>query len=160
MQWNGLDILFGIIFLFFVLRGFFRGFIGELFSVGSIVIGLAAGYFLSPSFAPVAEEILRIPGWGRVVSFLGVFIVTYVILKIVERVFKRFIESFHLQNMDKALGFFLGGAEGFFIIVLLLWFLHIQPLFKIQPYLEQSLLSRFLLPLLPRILPQVPKKWI
>lgn len=147
MEWNTLDVIFGILLLFFSLRGVLRGFIGEVFSVGAVALGLGAAYFMGPYFAQVTEQTLHLPGWGNVVAFLGVFLLVYVLLKFIEKLFRGFIETLHLQNLDKALGLFLGIGEGLILILLLLWGLRVQPIFDVKSLLEGSWIARFLLPL-------------
>ncbi len=156
MEWNTLDVIFGILLLFFSLRGVLRGFVGEVFSVGAVALGLGAGYFFGPHFAQVAAQTFHIPGWGSVVAFLGVFLLVYVLLKIIERLFRGFIETLHLQNLDKALGLFLGIGEGLILILLLLWGLRVQPIFDAKALLEGSLIARFLLPLSHSLLKKIP----
>lgn len=159
MNWNALDIIFSAILVFFVLRGLFRGFFGELFSVGAIALGLGAGYFVGPRFAHTAETLLNLPGWGRVVSFLGVFLVVYVLLKILEKVIHSFVESFRLQNLDKALGLFLGAAEGLILIFLILWGLRAQSFVNVKALVDSSKIARFLVPLLQSVFKGLPFPW-
>ncbi len=158
MEWNTLDVVLGILLLFFSLRGVLRGFVSEVFSVGSVLLGLGAGYFFGPHFAQVAEQTLRLPGWGNIVAFLGVFLVVYVLLKVIEKLFRGFIETLHLQNLDKALGLFLGIAEGLILILLLLWGLRVQPIFDTKALLEKSWIARFLLPLSHSLFQKFPSQ--
>ncbi|MCX7788191.1 MAG: CvpA family protein [Spirochaetes bacterium] len=156
MKWNTLDVIFGILLLFFSLRGMLRGFVGEVFSVGAVALGLGAGYFFGPHFAQVVAQTFHLPGWGHVVSFLGVFLLVYVLLKILERLFRGFIETLHLQNLDKALGLFLGIGEGLILILLALWGLRVQPVFDAKSLLEGSWVARVLLPLSYSLLHKFP----
>ncbi|HOV39511.1 MAG TPA: CvpA family protein, partial [Spirochaetales bacterium] len=64
MEWNSLDVILGILFAFFSLRGLFRGFVEEFFSVGAVVLGLVGASLFGPTFAKTAEELLPIQGWG------------------------------------------------------------------------------------------------
>jgi len=160
MEWNTLDVIFGILLLFLSLRGMLRGFVGEVFSIGAVALGLGAGYFFGPSVAPVVEQKLHLPGWGSVVAFLGVFLLVYVLLKIIEKLFRGFIESLHLQNLDKALGLFLGIGEGLILILLLLWVLRIQPIFDAKALLQESWIARFLLPLSHSLFRNLPSRWV
>ncbi len=160
MEWNSLDVILGILFAFFSLRGLFRGFVEEFFSVGAVVLGLVGASLFGPTFAKTAEELLPIQGWGGVVSFLGTFLVLYVVLKIVQRICKNFIESVRLQSLDKALGLFLGVLEGVIILVVVVWGIGVQPVFNAKSLLEGSLIARFFIPLLPSLLNKIPVKWI
>lgn len=148
MAWNSLDIVFAIIIVFLSVRGLIRGFLGEFFSIGSVVAGLGAAVFFSSALAGPVERTLGVSGWGQVISFLGLFLVTYLLMKFIERTLRRGMEGISLQNLDKALGFFLGLGEGIIVTGLLILVLRAQPLFDFTALLEGSLLARILSPLI------------
>lgn len=160
MEWNTLDVLFGILLLFFSLRGVLRGFVGEVFSIGAVALGIGAGYFLGPHVAQIMEQKLHLSGWGNVVAFLGVFLLVYMLLKLIEKLFRGFIESLHLQNLDKALGLFLGVGEGLILVLLLLWVLRVQPIFDTKAWIQGSWIARFLLPLSHSLFRNFPSHWV
>ena len=147
MDWNVFDIVFGIIILFLALRGLLRGFIGEVFSLGAIVAGIGAAVLFSSLFADYLEVSLNIRGWGHVVAFLGTFLIVYVAMKIIEKALKVVIETVHLQNLDKALGLFLGFVEGVIVAGFFIFLLSLQPFFDLSGPLGNSLVVRFITPL-------------
>lgn len=148
MEWNFLDIVFGILILLLAVRGLIRGFIGEVFSVGAVVVGIGAAVIFSSVLAGPVEEMLNIRGWGQVIAFLGIFLVVYIVLKIVEKALKGVIENIHLENLDRALGLFLGIVEGLVVVGALVLMLRLQPFFDFSASLEESTVVRILTPLL------------
>jgi membrane protein required for colicin V production len=148
MEWNGFDIVCGIIVLFMLLRGLLRGALAELFSLGAVIAGIAAAVIFSASIGVLVEEHLGLNGWGRIIAFMGLFLVTYIIMKIIKKLLKSFVDSVNLQNLDKALGFFMGLLEGLALVALLIFFLRLQPLFDVRGMLAGSLCVKIIHPLL------------
>jgi membrane protein required for colicin V production len=146
MAWNILDIVFVIIIVFLAIRGLIRGFLGEIFSVGSVVAGLGAAVFFSSALAGPVERALGISGWGQIIAFLGIFVVAYLVMKLVEKALRNVVEGVNLQNLDKALGFFLGLVEGAVVAGLLVLVLRAQPLFDFSGPLSGSVIARILTP--------------
>jgi membrane protein required for colicin V production len=147
MDWNVFDIVFGIIILFLALRGVLRGFIGEVFSLGAIVVGIGAAVLFSSLFAGYVESSLNLQGWGHVVAFLGTFLIVYVLMKIIEKALKGVVETIHLQNLDKALGLFLGCLEGIAAVGFLIFLLSLQPFVDLSGPLGNSFVASFITPL-------------
>ncbi|WP_394701363.1 CvpA family protein [Marispirochaeta aestuarii] len=67
---------------------------------GGILFSAAGGDFLAGVFGDSP--------WNRVIAFLAIFLSVYLILKIAEGLLYRLIEAVHLENLDRALGFFWG----------------------------------------------------
>jgi membrane protein required for colicin V production len=155
MEWNSLDIVLGIIVLFMLLRGLIRGALAELFSVGAIVVGIAAAVIFSAQAGVALEQNIGLNGWGRIIAFLGLFLVTYVVMKLLEKVFKGVVASINLQNLDKALGLFLGIIEGIALTTLVIFVLRLQPVFDVEDILSGSLCVRILEPLMSFVVKNV-----
>jgi uncharacterized membrane protein required for colicin V production len=86
----------------------------------------------------------------EIFAFSGIFIIVFIAGKIIEYFLKDIIKGLNLKTFDKILGLFLGLSEGFALIALSVFLLKIQPFFDSAPLLEQSFLTRILLPLLAR----------
>ncbi|MDR1931206.1 MAG: CvpA family protein [Spirochaetales bacterium] len=155
MEWNSLDIVFAIIALFMLLRGLLRGALAEFFSVGAIAAGIAAAVIFSAPAGAAVEAYLGARGWGRVIAFMGIFLVTYVLAKIMEKLLRGFVNNVNLQNLDKALGIFLGLLEGIILVSLVIFALRLQPLFDVKSILAGSLCVRMLEPLMAFVLTNV-----
>jgi membrane protein required for colicin V production len=147
MEWNYLDIVFAIIVFFMLLRGLLRGALAELFSVGAIAMGIAVAVIFSGAAGAAVEEKLGARGWGRIIAFLGLFLVSYIVMKLAEKLLRGFVANVNLQNLDKALGFFLGLVEGIALLALIIFILRLQPVFDVDGILAGSLCVRMLDPL-------------
>ncbi|MCL1817342.1 MAG: CvpA family protein [Spirochaetaceae bacterium] len=146
-NWNSLDIVLALVVLFMLLRGLLRGALAELFSVGAIVGGIAAAIIFCGPVGVVVEERLGLNGWGNIIAFLGLFIVTYLVMKVAQKILRGFVENINLQNLDKALGLFLGLIEGLALAALIVFVLRLQPLVDLRDVLAGSLSVRVLDPL-------------
>ena len=155
MEWNHLDIVFAIIAAFMLLRGLLRGALAELFSAGAIIAGIAAAVLFSASAGAMVEERFGYSGWGHIIAFLGLFLVTYVVMKILEKIVRSFVETVKLQNLDKALGFFLGLIEGIALVAVVIFILRLQPVFDVKSMLAGSLCVRMIDPLVVFVLRNV-----
>jgi membrane protein required for colicin V production len=143
-----IDIVFAVVILVLTVRGLLRGFIEEVFSLGALVLGLAAAVLFSGSLARPVEQTFGIPaGWGQVVAFLAVFLVVYIVLKLVEKALHGLAEKVQLENLDKALGFIFGLLEGMVFVALAILVLRLQPFFNVDGLFRGSLTGRYLLPL-------------
>ncbi|MDR2588712.1 MAG: CvpA family protein [Spirochaetales bacterium] len=145
-NWNYLDGVFAALVLFMALRGLFRGALAELFSVGGVGAGIAAAVLFSARLGPRVEEALSVQGWGQVIAFFGIFLFVYVVMKILEKALRGIVEKISLENLDKALGFVLGCAEGVILTGAVIVVMRIQPLFDVEGVLGGSLTADFLMP--------------
>ena len=155
MDWNSLDIVLALVVLLMLLRGLLRGALAELFSVGAIVAGIAVAIIFSGPVGVKVEESMGSSGWGNIIAFLGLFIATYLVMKLSEKILRRFVENVNLQNLDKALGFFLGFVEGLALAALIVFILRLQPVFDLHNVLAGSLSVRILDPLVAFVVTHV-----
>ena len=149
VQLNGLDIVFLIIIVIAAIRAGFRGFVKELLSTAALFGGIAVAVLFSGLAAVYIQPYVGAGPWAQVVAFLGLFLLVYVVLKVFESALNRLIERIHLENLDRALGFFLGLAEGLFLVFVLILVLQLQPLFDMERSISESVVARLLQPLLP-----------
>jgi membrane protein required for colicin V production len=149
MSFAAIDIVFSIFLILAAIRGLFRGFVRELMGMASLILGIVAAVLLSGLLSLYLDDFLGQSVWNQVIAFLAIFIVVYVIVKIFEGALQRLIERIHLERLDKALGFFLGLAEGLVLIFIIFLLLQIQPFFPIDGLLEDSIFASLMLPLFP-----------
>jgi membrane protein required for colicin V production len=149
MSFSALDIAFVILIFLLSLRCFFRGFITELMSMASLVLGLLAAFlFHKPASAFVMEKWL--PGsviLADVVATAALFVIVFAAIKILERIIQDIISAVDLGGVDRFIGLFFGFAEGVLLVTLIVWLISVQPLFDPQPLLESSVIAQILLPL-------------
>jgi membrane protein required for colicin V production len=143
-----IDIIFAVLTIIFVIRCALRGFIGEVMSMASVVLGLLASFFfyknggayIREKFMP---ETKLIPD---ILAFIALFLIVFVIIKILESMLKEIIEGVKLGGADRFLGVIFGLAEGIIVVCLIIFVLTIQPLFNSEPILDNSIFADILLP--------------
>jgi membrane protein required for colicin V production len=148
MSFAVIDIMFVALIVIFSVRCALKGFISELMSMASVVLGLLAalycykngGEFVRLKFMP---EMKIVP---EIIAFIALFLIVFVAIKILEGMLKEIIEGIRLGSADRLLGVFFGFVEGIIVISLVLFLLSVQPLFDSQPILEDSLFAKILLP--------------
>ncbi|WP_052078925.1 CvpA family protein [Spirochaeta lutea] len=144
-----LDVVLLIITGLAGIRAVFRGFVKELMSVGAVILGILLAMIFSGVAAVFLEQWLGQSVWTQVASFLGIFVLVYLVLKLFEAGLNGLIERVNLQNLDKALGLFLGLIEGILLCFILLFIMQIQPFFEVQQILEESVIYGLLSPFFP-----------
>ena len=150
MNMAGIDVVFMVIIAISALRCAARGFISELLSMAALIFGL----LLSLLFFRQGGALVR--GWfmpevkvvPEVIAFIGLFLIIYVTVKIIEITLKSIIEGIQLGGLDHLFGFFLGFVEGLIIVCLLLFLISVQPFFRPDSLLADSFLAKMLLPII------------
>jgi membrane protein required for colicin V production len=143
-----LDLIFVILIGLLVLRGFLKGFTGEFFSIASVTLAISAAVlFFKNGAAFLRIRYLQMEIIPEIIAFFVVFLVVFIAGKILEHIVKDIIKYLNLHTLDKVLGLFLGLAEGFVLIVVVLFVLINQPLFDPIHLLINSFFAQLLLPL-------------
>lgn len=146
---TGLDVVLLIIILFLTIRGVFRGFVREFMAMASVILGITGAMLFSGTVAVLVEPWFGTGVWGQVISFLGIFLMVYLLVRIFENALNRLIDRINLESLDRAMGFFLGLGEGVLVSFVLVFLLQIQPFFDTQEILQESVVARLLTPLFP-----------
>jgi membrane protein required for colicin V production len=149
MGFSVLDIVFVILIFLLSVRCFFRGFITELMSMASLVLGLLAAFlFHKPASAFIAEKWLPDSTiLADIIATAALFIIVFAAIKILERIIQDIISAVDLGGLDRLIGLLFGLVEGVLLVTMIVWVISIQPLFDPQPLLDSSVIARILLPL-------------
>jgi len=103
-----LDLLFAVIIVLAVLKGYKRGLIVGLFSLVAIIIGLAAAIKLSAVVAGYIGRTVRVSDqWLPIVSFIVVFIIVVLLIRLGANAIERTIEVAMLGWVNKIGGVLL-----------------------------------------------------
>jgi membrane protein required for colicin V production len=148
-----IDIIFIAFILILIIRCALRGFIEEVMSMASVVVGVfSAVFFYKRGGAFIREKYLEnleiIP---EVLSFVILFVLPFVGIRILEHIIKDIITRVNLGGFDRFLGILFGFLEGITLIALVLFVIDIQPLFDKNLLLEKSFFARFLLPVIEKV---------
>lgn len=135
------DIVSLIILLILGIRGTFRGFIAEIMSVASVLVGVIVAVIFTHPVSILLKQYIGESFWNTVIAFLGLFLISYLIIKVFESTLNSLIEKVHLEKLDQSLGFFLGLIEGFLFIVIIVFVLRAQPFFEVDKLFVDSFSS-------------------
>ncbi|AEF81446.1 CvpA family protein [Leadbettera azotonutricia] len=145
-----IDLVFLLLLVLLLIRGHIKGFIAELFSWASLVLGILASVYLYKNGAElIRTKILHnVKYLPEIMAFLAIFIVVSLVFKVIEKGIKEIIMGVKLGGVDKLLGAIFGFVEGIALISLLLFIISIQPLFDSSKLLQGSVFADLLLPLI------------
>jgi len=121
-NWNWLDWVLAAIVLVSVITAIFKGFVGELISLASVVAGVAVAILNYGRVAPWFEDLTRSHAIALGISFLLLFFGTLVIGALVAVLARKLIQRAELQWFDRFLGGIFGLVRGVLVdcIVLLI----------------------------------------
>ncbi len=145
-----LDIIIMLVIIAAAVRGTIKGFVAEAASMAALILGIGGAILFSRKLSIVLEKYLGRTAWNQIITFLLIFLLIYIAIKMIEGILHAIFEKLNLNKLDRALGFFLGVAEGLLVGGLVLFVLNWQPIFETHEFLRNSLFYRLLLPLLPR----------
>ena len=135
------DIVSLIILFILAIRATFRGFLTEIMSMASIIVGITIAVVFTRPVSFLLEDYIGSSFWNMIIAFLGLFLVSYLIIKIFESSLNTLIEKVQLEKLDQSLGFFLGLIEGFLLIVIVVFVLQAQQFFDVSNLFDNSYAS-------------------
>lgn len=153
---NTFDILIVVITGFCLIRGLFRGFIKEFFSIIGVFVGffLAARYYGVPADW-ISGEIIN-PQYLPIVGFLAVFVFIYFIISVLGVIIKYLLKITILGWVDRLFGAVSGIFKGVFTgTVLLLALVTFLP--AGSPAITRSHLAPYLISTTEKMVLVVPK---
>lgn len=142
MSFVTVDFVFLCLILICIVISTIRGFISELFGKASWIIGLIAAFTFFDEVGKLFTGIKSSMVQG-IVGFCVVFVVVFMIFKLLEIIFSKFVENDILASLNRALGFLLGVGEGIALVSFLIMIFTWQKLFPVK-FLEGSFFVRLL----------------
>jgi membrane protein required for colicin V production len=117
---NPVDIGIAVIIAFCVIRGIFRGFIKEIFSL----IGALAGFYIACIYYPDVAKLLikwapRLP-YENIIGFILIFIGIYILINLLGVGIKFILNIVFLGWVDRVCGILFGAAKGMLIVSMIL----------------------------------------
>lgn len=118
-----LDIIFAVIIVLAIIKGYQRGLIIGLFSLVAIIIGLAAAIKLSAVVAGYIGNAVKISEqWLPVISFAVVFIIVVLLIRLGANAIERVVEVVMLGWVNKIGGIILYAAIYIIVFSILLFY--------------------------------------
>jgi len=146
-----IDTIFLLLIALLMIRCFLKGLISEVLTMAAFVLGIIASLF----FYKNGGVFLREKYWQEmnnpipeIIAFIALFLIVFLVVKLVEILIKGVINGIKLGGADKFLGLIFGFIEGIVVVSLVLFVMHIQPLFNANVIFENSFFAKMLLPLI------------
>ena len=108
--------------LLLAIKGFFNGFIKEVFGLIGIIGGVyLAGLYYHPAGVYINENLMRIPNKSAIdlVGFVSVFLLFWIFCIFIGFLIANILKISALGFIDKILGFIFGGLKFFLIITII-----------------------------------------
>ena len=140
---NFADLLFMLIALFLVIKGFFRGFISEFMSMAALILGLIAAMTFQNQVAVLFKDMIKSDTFRPIAAFFILFIGTYILVKLLEMLLHNAIEAIKMNSLDRLLGILWGLLETS-VIILIAVFLIYRFKFKAgMSFLDESVVAKY-----------------
>jgi len=141
-----LDWIFLCLILLVVVKVTLTGFVTEFFSKAAVIIGTLGAVLLYRRLSPHVVRLIGTDGFPDVIAFLVIFLVLYLAVKFLQQLAGSAMQGESLTNLDRAMGFFLGLAESFLLLVVILIIMKKQVWIDTSLLTEPSLFARLLEP--------------
>ncbi len=137
------DYIFLIILLAIAITATIKGFLGEIFSKAAFFLGIILALIFYNKLMPFMAKYIAIPFIQAILSFIAIFICTYLVIRLIQLILKKiFLSGSIMKGLDKSLGFFLGIIEGFIVIFFILFIINSIPYENIRSILNGSVFQR------------------
>lgn len=147
-----IDIIFAVLLVLAVLRGYRQGLIIGLFSLFSIIIGLAAAMKLSTVVAGWIGRAVKVSDeWLPLISFIAVFIGVLLLVRLGARAIERSVETVMLGWLNKLAGIILYAGIYTLVFSVLLFYAEQMELLK-PATIRESVIYSYVQPLGPKVI--------
>lgn len=107
-----LDMFFLVLGCYFVIRGMFRGLIGEVLSLGGLALSVYVGFRHSGALGRVVRSVLGVNNEiAQVLAVVAVWLAVTLIFAILRRILKKGVELASLGALDRILGILCGALK-------------------------------------------------
>jgi len=145
-----LDIIFAVLIVFAVLKGYQRGLIIGLFSLVAVIIGLAAAMKLSVVIADYLGNAVNISDkWMPVVSFAVVFLLVILLIRLGAKLIEKTVEMAMMGWLNKIGGIILFAAIYITVFSVLVFYAEQLKLLQ-QDTIDKSVAYSFIQPWGPK----------
>lgn len=147
-----LDLIFAVIIILAVLRGYQRGLVVGLFSLAAVIIGLAAAMKLSTVVAGYIGKSVKIAdGWLPIISFAVVFLIVILLIRLGARAIEKTVEVAMLGWVNKIGGIILFTAIYMVVFSVLLFYAEQMKLLQPET-INKSVTYSFVQPWGPKVI--------
>jgi membrane protein required for colicin V production len=150
-------VILGCILLFAV-KGYFHGFVNELFSLLIIAAGLILSFLFCRPVAGVLSGFVENKDLALILSFVGIFVLTALVLLVLRNTLLNVIERVNMSDADAILGTVVGAFKGAVLAGLVSMFLKHHKVLHLDRVIGASLVFPPLERLVASLLPILPDR--
>ncbi len=120
-DWYFLDFFFIVLGCYFVIRGCFRGFVGEVLTLAGFFCSLYISFKFSGKLGDLISAFLGInESVSQLTAIITVWITIAVFVSLIRKVMKGLISAINLSGFDRLLGIFSGLLKTFIAVYVVL----------------------------------------
>ncbi len=113
---NAFDIAAIVIIAFCLIRGLFKGLIGELSGIIGVVAGFYGAYTYYPLIAVHTEKWIQNPGIRNLAAFFIIFCAILIMVGLISILIRKLLNFVFLGWVDRTFGLVFGAAKGLLIV--------------------------------------------
>ncbi|MBT3178614.1 MAG: CvpA family protein [Desulfobacula sp.] len=113
---NTFDIVIIVVISFCLIRGIFKGLIGEISGIIGVYAGFYGAYTYYPLIAVYAREWIENTDTRNLIAFFILFCGILIIVSLISVLIHKFLKFAFLGWLDRILGLVFGGAKGILIV--------------------------------------------
>ncbi len=113
---NTFDVIAIVIIAFCLIRGLFKGLIGELSGIIGVVAGFYGAYTYYPLISSYVEKWISNPGIRNLAAFFILFCAVLIIVGLISILIRQFLNLVFLGWVDRTFGLVFGAAKGLLIV--------------------------------------------
>ncbi len=119
--WHAFDIFFIILGCYFVIRGCFRGFIGEIITLTGFILALYLSFKCSSKLGVLLSDITGVnSSAAKLLAILTVWLVITLLVAALRKVMKGLLSVTRLSGFDRILGVFSGLIKTVLVVYVVL----------------------------------------
>jgi len=135
---NFIDVIIIILIIFYTFRGYRKGLIYEVFSIGIILIGLLASFLFFKQLSVILNQFFNNKDLSLIISFLAIFIGVAISLITMRNILSNLIETLNLTEIDSILGMVIGALKVILVISVILLFIESHSMFGLEKAIKHS----------------------
>ncbi len=113
---NTFDIVVIIVISFCLIRGLFKGLIGEVSGIVGVVAGFYGAYTYYPQLTVYAREWVSDSTILNLIAFFVLFCAILVVVSLISVLIRKFLKLVFLGWVDRTFGLLFGGVKGLLIM--------------------------------------------
>ncbi|NOX34848.1 MAG: CvpA family protein [Deltaproteobacteria bacterium] len=116
---NAFDVAVIVIIAFCLIRGLFKGLIGEISGIIGVVAGFYGAYTYYPLITVYVEKWIKTPGIRNLIAFFILFCAVLFVISLISVVIRKFLKLVFLGWVDRIFGLVFGAAKGMLVASIL-----------------------------------------